>query len=71
MNFLVLVQKNVFNYEVQFLTNELYFYKFNEMWRKAQNFREGIMHKMSNVQSYKYLNYIIIIMLTYKNKKMF
>jgi hypothetical protein len=55
------LQKNVFDYGVQFPTTGLQLYKFSEIQCEAHKFREGTMHEMCNVKGYGSLDFRPII----------
>jgi hypothetical protein len=55
------VQKNMFDYGVQFPIGGLQLYKFSEVQREAHKFREGNVHEMCNVQGYGSLYFRSII----------
>ncbi|KAH9569633.1 hypothetical protein CY35_02G000700, partial [Sphagnum magellanicum] len=54
-------QKNMFDYGVQFPTCGLQLYKFSEVQRETQRFREGTVHEMCNVKGYGSLDFRPII----------
>jgi hypothetical protein len=55
------LQKNVFDYGVQFPTTGLQLYKFSEIQREAHKFREGTVHEMCNVEGSGSLDFRPII----------
>jgi len=61
MGSFVPIEKNMFEYGVQFPIGGLQFYKFSEMQCKARKFKEGNVHKMCNVKGYGSLDFRPII----------
>lgn len=61
MGFIVVVRKNIFDYEVRFHTDDLVLYNFSDDQRRARKYREGTVHLMCNSQEYGSLDFRPII----------